>query len=237
MGVRSGRQRAVVHLLPQWLVSVSVDKGERCSWPCKFGEPQGLLFFSVLFSIYVKLLGEAIKSTSQSQEAYVKLWMSWSSVRRLFGSEWNRTHFSSILTRLSGCNYLDPLSKRCWWGHTFKPRLMHNLGIFLDSQLTAWRACGSCGQEGLCKDIYYSVTVEPFPQLGGLSDRHLCLGHFMFGLLQSALYGSVLEDHLEATTGLKCSDVSSIRCLSMITTIQAALAAIWLSSAIQDAGY
>lgn len=89
-------------------------------------------------------------------------------------------------------------------------KLVHNLGILLDSWLLLDEKVVTVGREGWAFHRFIFCPTVLFPGPGGLAHDHSCLGHFLFGLLQHALYKAALEDHLEVTTGQECSGTHSV---------------------------
>lgn len=79
--------------------------------------------------------------------------------------------------------------------------VVHNLGVFLDSQFLLNEAFA---QFQLVYQLHPFMDWEANHHLIPLF-KQLCLGHLICSLLQCALYETALEEHLEATDGPKCN--------------------------------
>lgn len=173
-------------------------------------------------------------SISQSWACTMTLMVFWPTAWSLFMFGWSSRDFGLVVKLVRDVTFIG-----LEWGAFSHSRLMSNLVFFwtcsyrLKSKWLLW--------PGVLPSLP-CAPIGAFPWLGGLSDCSSCPVHVTVGLLLCGLHGAALEHHLEATAGSKYNGVSRNRYLSICLNMSpvalwAALAASWLPSAIQDAGY
>lgn len=76
---------------------------------------------------------------------------------------------------------------------------VHNLRVFLDSQLLLNEQIAVVARGGLCTILCHTPVV-PVPRLRNTAQCYSCPGHLSVELLQCVLYRAALEEYLETST-------------------------------------
>lgn len=131
-----------------------------------------------------------------------------------------RTYFNSVLSRLNGCGYFSSPTP------TFPLLVLDEFILSIPDWCTAWGSFWTCSHciydwEALFKG-WSCVPLVSLPWPGNLLGSYSYAGHFTIGWLQYAQHGTGFEEHLEATTGTKCSGTNSNKCFLICVS-----AAIW----------